>query len=55
MIIIGNAQFQAAVLQGRNRDSLKSLRHSRLSSLKTAAPYLSGAGEGWGGVQNVFD
>ena len=31
MIIIGNAQFQSAVSQGLNRDSLKSLNISRFS------------------------
>ena len=34
----------ATVSQGLNRDSLKSLRHSRLSGQKAVAPYLSGAG-----------
>ena len=42
MIIIGNAQFQAAVSQGLNRDSLKLLNISRFSqtngwSLPTSA------------------
>ena len=33
-----------AVSQGLNRDSLKSLCHSRLSGQKAVAPYLSSAG-----------
>ena len=38
MIIIGNAQFQATVSQGLNRDSLKLLRYSQFSGFQPSLP-----------------